>query len=400
MAGLSISESIDSPTGPATVSEKGTVSSTSRKIPHLLLAYPESTTEDVIRPCLVTSKNGSTPFLQWFGFSRNNEGLFQLYPYTETRTYDFELPEPESSSANLSSGIPFLRNEADGDFTVDLDPLENEDPTNYATYELVTDTYDYDALYIIRLMSSVSLWRRVAERLWERANKSDAISVFDTFRLLRKSFLQKTDNEGAVELKIDHISVAALKTLRDGGLLDGVLEEICLVDEQSRKDSIRTTEAVTQVETWHLENSANEMLDNRLMEQEPSCIDGELNREPQLARWIHYCKDLRAAGSVGIEVEARCDYRWFYEDWPRPRSIFPGNPMHWEDDPSLADQLSSLEVPPPLSIADDNTIGEEFWKQFPPMRNDRGSREMRQDLENAIETRYIHVNYFQIVSFR
>ncbi|KAE9966695.1 hypothetical protein EG328_008770 [Venturia inaequalis] len=327
MAGLAISELPDYPTGPVTGSEKETTDSTSRRIPHLLLAYSESTTEDVIRPCFVKSKNGSTPFLQWFGFSRDNEGLLQLYPYTETRTYDFELPEPEDSSANLSSGIPFLRSEIDRHFTVDLDLLKNEEPVNYATYELVTDTYQYDIIYIIRLMSSVSLWRCIAERLWERANRSDAILAFDTFRLLRESFLQKTSNEGVVELKVDHVSVAALKILRDGGLLDGVIEEMCLVDEQSRTDSIRKTAAAIQVETWYLQDNANEMFDDKLMDPDPLCIDGEHNYGPQLSRWIHYCKGLRATGCVGTAVEARSDYRWFYEDWPRPRSIFPGNAL-------------------------------------------------------------------------
>lgn len=131
-----------------------------------------------------------------------------------------------------------------------------------------------------------------------------------------------------VELKIDHVSVAALKILRDGGLLDGVIEEMCLVDEQSRTDSVRTSAAAMQVETWYLQDNANEMFDDKLMDQDPLCIDGEHNYGPQLSRWIHYCKDLRAKGCVGTAVEARSDYRWFYEDWPRPRSIFPGNA--WE----------------------------------------------------------------------
>lgn len=270
---------------------------------------------------------------------------------------------------------------------MELDLLLSEDPANYAPYELVTDNYGYDLIYIIRLMSSVTLWKRVAERLWWRANRLKAIPAFEIFRLLRESFLQKMNNEQVVSVKIHYIAYAVMYILCDGGLLEGVIEDICLVDEQSMKEFIRTSGAERQVETLYLNDGANEM--NR------PCIDGKQNRGAQLARWIHYCHDLWTTGGVGTDVGAKCGYRWFSEDWPRPRNIFPGNPVHWEDGPSPTDQLTSLVLP---RIVD--PVYDDFLTQFQPMRNDRGSKEKRQDLRKAAGTRYNHTKLFRGVSFR
>jgi hypothetical protein len=106
-----------------------------------LLAYSETTAENVIRPCIVTNLI-EAPFLQWFGFLRcpndgflrvQNDGFLRVFAYDRISGPIHILPK----SFKLPRGIPFSKNIIDDvQHSVRKDIFTNEDPARFATYHL------------------------------------------------------------------------------------------------------------------------------------------------------------------------------------------------------------------------------------------------------------------------
>jgi hypothetical protein len=64
------------------------------------------------------------------------------------------------------------------------------------------------------------------------------------------------------------------------------------------------------------------------------------NLGPTLLEWVRNCLKCSMSAMLGRDREGDTEFRWLYEDWPRPRSILPGNPVHWGDVNGVNNQTS------------------------------------------------------------
>ena len=96
------------------------------------------------------------------------------------------------------------------------DIFSSKNPADYAPYILTCRTLDMKSVYVLRLMSSVSLWNCIATPIlqWAANNRENGIHTFEMLRTLRECWIQATNStEGVSNIQArvcPHISHGSL----------------------------------------------------------------------------------------------------------------------------------------------------------------------------------------------
>jgi hypothetical protein len=254
-----------------------------------LIAYSETTAENVIRPCIVKTE-GQKPYLQWFGFDRcAEEDLLRVYAYDIIHAKVPDLLQED----DRPKGIPFAWNVADDEFGLPNGFFSSIDHRQYSPYVLIPKKLTIENTHILRLMSSEILWNRVAARvsLWAMQNTHNGLETLEMFHSLREAFRRKTSSLKSVEIKLLSVLGGAIQLLSSGRLLTKIIEEILDMDEDDGNQNFLPPIAVALLQS------------------------GILTRD----LWVQSCRKLDMDEYIGAETEgddedANRSFRWAYED--------------------------------------------------------------------------------------